>query len=164
MYHLHALIRNTPRTRPHTWHDLAIREVAREKVVVGSDILVAHCILLWLQLNDPVYKQEWESADPIVLRPVDKCSVLCAAKEHLRACEGGSSVSAQCLVWLRRSCPISLHQSLPHWRPLSLQAQQPAQAWICGVKGVLTCPGFAGARETDGAGSPADTYCRAAEV
>ena len=37
-----------------TGHDFAVREVAREEVVVGGDVFVAHRVLLGDELHHPV--------------------------------------------------------------------------------------------------------------
>ena len=50
----HALSLSLSLSIPRTRHDLAVREVAREKVVVGGHVLVADSVRLWLQFHDPV--------------------------------------------------------------------------------------------------------------
>ena len=45
-----------------TWHDLPVREVASEEVVVGGHIFVADGVLLRLQLHHSVHQQEGEPA------------------------------------------------------------------------------------------------------
>ena len=49
-----------------TGHDLAVREVACEEIIVGSDVFVADGVLLRLILHHPVQQEERE--------PAGKCS------------------------------------------------------------------------------------------
>jgi len=51
-----------PRLGSLAWHDFPLREVASEEVVICSDILIAHCILLRNILHNPIHQQEREPA------------------------------------------------------------------------------------------------------